>query len=147
MEDVKLRQLEISTVLDKIPLCGCGSSEGMWRTVLAILERSAGFRAAWDRGDSPDGFYSAMGDWPPLAVEFAAQVLNTAGLMEHGTSVGWAWLTQAGKLVLEFLRKYGCDNDKWPEWASGPGEEPRELTAEQWAGLSRASADDTVEIP
>ena len=42
--------------------------------------------------------------------ELAAKVLDSCGLIEHGTGIGWPWTTQEGKEVLQFI-----DNWKSPE--------------------------------
>lgn len=124
----KARELELRTALGKIPLCGCGSSDKMWQIVEAMLDRAADH-------ETKGSFYDPMPDLElsGTAVEFAAQVLDTSGMTEHGGGIGWAWLTEPGKLVLLFLRKYGHDTDKWPEYSqSSSGNEEFMLSDEDW---------------
>jgi|GEM_PF-1971485 len=110
--DDKRHQLVIRSLVESVPLCGCGSSEAMWMIIQAALERAS---KPWPKDDVSKraGFYDAMDIarnddepivLPPLAVEFVAQVLTTCDLMEHGGSVGGSWLTPQGKVLLEFLR-------------------------------------------
>ena len=49
--------------------------------------------------------------------EFAANCLDSFGLSEHGTSIGYCWLTDDGKLLLQFLQDF--PDGKYPEWAEG----------------------------
>ena len=50
------------------------------------------------------------------AVEFIAHVLDHWELLEHGISIGFAWPTERGELLLTFLKEQGTDTQKWPEW-------------------------------
>ena len=145
-ETAEYRKVLIRTALGRVPLCGCGSSERMWEIVRDILQRSQDITDTWDRERETEkasgaprplvrvvGFYDPMGDWPADAVEFAAQVLNESDFLEHGSSVQCAWLTAPGKVVLCFLRKYSCDGEKWPEWAtSSIGTELHSLDEAGW---------------
>ncbi len=135
LED-KQTQAMVRTLVGSVPLCGCGTSEAMWLIVKAALGRAA------ESNDAKVGFYTGMtivdrdGDkhtLPPLAVEFVAQVLNShgVGLLEHGTAVGYSWLTPQGKVLLAFLGAQP-NPDEWPEWVtSSTGDEifemPRDL--------------------
>lgn len=109
---------------DQIQMCGCGTVEHKWPLLLAMLERAEDHKT---RGY----FYDAMGDIPPRAVEFIAHAMDGWGLLEHGTSIGGAWLTQDGSEVLAFLREFGTDDGTaiggiWPDWWCSCGVE------EQW---------------
>lgn len=97
-------QLHMSCALQDLGLCGCGTTE-KWGILLLMLER------ATDRDKS---FYDPIGDVPGAWVEFIAMVLDSHGFIEHGTSIGCAWLTPKGNAVLSFLRIYGTDQDEWP---------------------------------
>jgi len=136
-EPSKTRQLWIRTLVGRVPLCGCGSTDTMWSIVRAVLTRSRGFAS----DDRALGFYDPMPelDLSAAAVEFAAQVLNQSDLMEHGSGIGWAWLTGGGLVLLEFLDQYGVDHGKWPEWVtSSTDPEQFTLTDEEFqaAGLA-----------
>jgi hypothetical protein len=105
--------------LDKLGLCGCGTGSE-YDVVLFLLERS---EKAMEKG-SPS-FYDPAPDAAAPWVEFGAKVLDARGLLEHGTGIGCAWLTDEGKALLSFLREFGTDREKWPAWAitvkGGPG--------------------------
>jgi len=148
------RELEIRSALQRVPLCGCGSSDDLWGLVRDILGRSLDITDTWDRQRAEGqtsfaratGFYEPMGDIPALAVEFAAHVLSHADLLEHGSSVQCAWLTAPGKLVLLFLRKFGCDREKWPEWAdSCHSDEEFALDGASWRALVSKDRDEVTE--
>ena len=107
-------RLVIRTLINKVPLCGCGSSSEMWTIVRDVLARAP--------GHTDLSFFEPMPerDLSATAVEFVAQVLSETGLLEHGSSIGFAWLTPGGEMLLAFLREYGTESHlggPWPEWA------------------------------
>lgn len=73
-----------------VMFCSCGTEENTWGKILAELE-------LLERGErrSDDDLASAIVDYLRLS--------------EHGGSIGGAWLTDAGKEALAFLREYGID--------------------------------------
>lgn len=113
---------KIRAVHDKAGLCGCGSDEGKWGVVLWVLEHAGN----WPKLAS---FYDEEKANPTLGpwIEFAVQVVDSYGLLEHGSSWSGSWLEGheegIGAAFLSFLHKYGIDSFKWPEWATGA--EPR----------------------
>ncbi len=107
-EDKKTQQYFRHLLSDKIKLCGCGSVD-KYGILLAMLERA---EAKGDKGS----FYEPWQDIGGGGVEFIAHVMDGWGLLEHGTSIGNSWLTDDGKALLEFLRKFGTDTDGWLMW-------------------------------
>ncbi len=101
-------QKEIRRILSKLDLCNCGGPEVAWVIVKALLERSS---------EESKSFYDPMLGAPGNWVEFGAKVLDSHNLLEHGSGIGSAWITDDGKLLLEFLTKFGVNPDNWPEWA------------------------------
>lgn len=101
------RQLRREIMWNKSP-CVCGSGT-TWQIVLEILERAA--------SDERIGFYKPFSDASARWAEFGAHVLDMMDLLEHGTGIGWPWLSDKGKLLLGFLQEFGTDSNKWPEWA------------------------------
>jgi hypothetical protein len=97
-------------VSEKLPLCNCGSES--WELVRELLENA---EKGHDEGKVC--FYEAWKDASPRWVELVAKVLDSVDLIEHGSSIGWCSLTDKGKLVLNFLRKYSCYTNNWPEWS------------------------------
>lgn len=98
---------------DRIGLCGCGTGD-TWPLLLSMLERA-------ENHTSRGYFTDPLGDIPANAIEFIAHVMDSWELLEHGSGIGSAWLTQDGIEVLTFLRRWGTDpgemgNSIWPEW-------------------------------
>jgi len=102
-------------------ICRCGSVDS-WGLVLAMLERSESIHARHD----PSGKHGQKGFFDPMpefdlsssAVEFIAHIMGGSwGLLDHGSSIQYAWLTDSGKELLEFLREHGTDPEAWPAWS------------------------------
>jgi len=87
-------------------ICGCGWPPKAWRCVKALLERAA--MDVHPRLPDEDDLGSD-------SVWFAEYLLDSMGLLEHGSNIEWAWLTDKGREMLEFLREHGCD---WCESAT-----------------------------
>jgi hypothetical protein len=105
----RAKAIKIRGIIKRIGLCGCGSGSG-WECVLDVLQEA--------ENHTDDGFYRDR--W----FEFAAHMLDSRGMLDHGVGIGCAWLTDDGKLLLEFLRAFGTDSyDMYdgsghPFWAS-----------------------------
>ena len=88
-------------------VCGCGTPEHFWQTILDILEMSDAPRDL----EKPSPLYAWLspcvdgGDDPVRW--FALYVVSGLDLLEHGCSVRGSWLTDDGRGVLSFLREYG----------------------------------------
>lgn len=68
--------------------------------------------------DDPGGLFSLLPPepwtyWPLMRLE-------QAGLFECGVSERHGWLTEKGKLCLEFMLLHGTDMDEWPIACHGP---------------------------
>jgi hypothetical protein len=102
------KALRLREVLDRLHLCDCGNST-QWECVLELLVEA--------ENHSKDGFYRDR--W----FEFGAKVLDSWDLLDHGSSIGFAFLTADGTLLLEFLRDFGTvagdlgDENGYPLWA------------------------------
>jgi hypothetical protein len=92
------KAMAVRKIIEKLDLCACGS-DAHWECVLELLSEA--------ENHTGDGFYRDK--W----FEFGAKVLDSWGLTEHGTGIGWAWLTDDGKLLLEFLRDFGVEDHDW----------------------------------
>lgn len=97
----------IRSIFDRLELCGCGDPEAAPKVILMLLERAENH----DKGS----FYDPEGSEYPF-IEFGAKVLDSWNLIDHGTGIGFAWLTEEGILLLRFLREYGTK--RWPDWAT-----------------------------
>lgn len=114
--------LKLREIVERINFCGCGTN-AHWECVLELLERA-------ENHDAKGSFYRFFNEkdradprdpW----IEFGAKCLDSWDLIDHGTGIGWAWLTDDGKLLLRFLREFSTDDQvehtatdgKWPLWA------------------------------
>jgi hypothetical protein len=104
---------KIRSIIEEMNLCGCGT-DAHWVVVQRILDLAA---KPHDEREGK-GFY--QDEW----WEFSAKVMDGWGLLEHGGGIGGAWITDDGRLLLEFLRDFGTDdydmNDDsgQPVWAT-----------------------------
>jgi hypothetical protein len=109
---------DVAAIIERVPLCGCGSPSNSWGIVLEILDRAValssdlmkeGYRKA-------PSFYDPAADASARWVEFVAHVLGEppALLLEHGTSIGYAWPTKDGRKLHAFLVAHGTDPNMWP---------------------------------
>ena len=75
-------------------ICGCGDSDAPWRELLRILR------------------LRALDSWQPPTSDaewLMVNLLDGLGLLEHGSSLNGAWLTEAGESALAFLEEFGAD--------------------------------------
>jgi hypothetical protein len=77
-------------------LCGCGS-DAVPNLLLEVLR----WCALEHEEKGRQGTYRST-EW-----ELAAKVLDSADLVEHGSGIGWPWITPKGKEVLAII-------DGWP---------------------------------
>lgn len=91
----------IKTPLDRfellLPLCCCGTDKPQ-KLLLKCLRWSALPHEDPKKAEElPNGFYKST------AYELSAKVLDMLELIEHGTGIGWAWITPLGREVLAFV--------------------------------------------
>lgn len=91
-------EIVIPKSIEKITqiMCGCGDPGKAWQAVLDALEYAGTDHMKRNYNREWSG-----AEW------FLHYVLDDIELTDHGGSVCGAWLTDAGKEVLAFLRKYG----------------------------------------
>jgi hypothetical protein len=149
------RKLNRHLINTKVGICGCGDPGAAWEIMRLLLERSAALhppdlrdKSNWTmqdhfkdfsvgmaaalrgEGNKAPSFYDKAEDASERWVHFGAHILDNSDLLEHGTGIGFAWLTDEGKLLLEFLREFGTypgtfgeDDAPWPSWAFDYSEE------------------------
>jgi hypothetical protein len=80
-------------------LCGCGSGKD-FELLLEVLEISEmnGNEKYTDEDRKIGCMYNSPGR------ELAAKVLDSAGWIEHGSGIGWPWITDVGKTALRIIR-------------------------------------------
>lgn len=90
----RAKALKLRAIRARLNLCGCGSSSH-WQLISELLREA--------QSHTHDGFY--RDPW----FEFGAKVLDSWDLLDHGTGIGFAWLTEDGELLLEFLQDFGTE--------------------------------------
>jgi hypothetical protein len=109
----EVNQKRLRELLWRLDICNCGNCV-VWKYMKLFLERAA---------DKQRSFYEVMAssEAPVIdseVVEFVGQLLDAMKLIEHGSSIGGAWPTPDGQLLLDFLHAFDYDDKKWPVWAS-----------------------------
>ena len=89
------KALKIRTIISRMKLCGCGT-DAHWQCVFELLCEA--------ESHTKEGFYRDK--W----FEFGAKCIDSWDLIDHGTGIGRAWLTEDGKLLLQFLRDFGLED-------------------------------------
>ncbi|MER7361916.1 hypothetical protein [Nonomuraea wenchangensis] len=84
-------------------LCGCGDSDGSYALVRILL------------GLTP--FYEHLDELRALIPDsgvrhIVSSALDSAGLIEHGTSISGSWITTKGTFLLHVLTEVGGDWDR-----------------------------------
>lgn len=92
---------ENQDLIHELGICGCGIPEEAYQAVLDMLKRAE---------DRKNGKLILDNNNPHEL--FMAYILDHLGLLEHGSSIYGAWLTDKGKKMLEALEKFaGCEFD------------------------------------
>ena len=122
--DPKIQQKLGNLINSKMRLCWCGS-RSEFPLILKLLERAEKRNESYkDSISYYEYLYCISGNiikW--FVVEVFAKVLDSWGLLEHGTGIGWAWLTDDGQMLIDFLREYGTQESRddgselWPDWS------------------------------
>ena len=86
-------------LLDACDLCSCGSGEDGKLLYECLLW-------AFQRDEEPKrepfgkkGFYCSPGH------ELAAKILDKCGLLDHGSGIGWAWLSDKGRELMIWIQE------------------------------------------
>lgn len=100
-----------------IPSCGCGIPDEIaevvhWTLTMFGLDPDTRDDAATDSfkrwlGNNAGGLREVM-FWVFLSA------LDDKGLLEHGTTIRYSWLTDTGRAFLDFLNEHGPYSDAWP---------------------------------
>lgn len=84
-------------------LCGCGS-DGPAQLLVQVLRF-----CALDHESQRAHPFGKEGCYYSTEHELAAKVLDKAGLVDHGTGIGWPWLTDWGRELLAALERVEPD--------------------------------------
>lgn len=106
------RTQRIEDLITRTGLC-CGTPTEYWPIIQAMLERAE--RHTETAKEENDSFYDPMMGAPGPWVELVAHFLNDRDFMEHGTGIGYSWLTPDGEMLLQWLREHGTDDKSWPD--------------------------------
>lgn len=104
---------------DKLDFCGCGNPEDTLHFIKEILnlikdkhKEDMGYDEYQDKLHGAFQFKDnskpklKFTDTQNGIVQFVFYYLDSAGLLEHGSSIGGAWLSTEGKNTLEILNRY-----------------------------------------
>ena len=80
----------------KLNWCGCGTPYKAVETVGKFL-RCLEARGLEDRREELEKAFGAKSIYENDLLLCLAYTMDAAGLTEHGSSIAWAWLTQAGE--------------------------------------------------
>ena len=81
-------------------LCGCGSGEDF-----ALLKEVLVFTSLTPEERDARNALEGKGTYLSAGHELAAKVLNRSGWIEHGTGIGWPWITEKGQKVLALIEE------------------------------------------
>lgn len=90
---------------DGLGICGCGNPEDTHEVIRQILN----IQSDYDNYESVQKKFSDLcnsdmeNDNYHGLIQFVLYILNNKGFLEHGGSVGGAWLTEKGKIYLDLL--------------------------------------------
>jgi hypothetical protein len=103
------RAAVVRNIIQEMGLCSCGYSH--WEVVRDLLSY-AGNREKGGRGFSVDA-----------KTELLAKFLDASGLLDHGCSIAFAWLSDDGQILLDFFNDFGTEEHDFntglghPEWS------------------------------
>jgi len=72
-----------------LDVCGCGDPESVYRYILKVLTVK----------ELHHGYHDDQG------IVFTRYVLDRLGYLEHGTSIGFCWVTDKGTQLIEDLQE------------------------------------------
>ena len=106
-DDLRQRFEHASSILsDDLGLCGCGNAEASYALVRILLGLTPFF-------NHTEAIEALVPD--EAARHIVLSCLDSAGLIEHGTSIGGSWITPKGAFFLDVLREIGDNWDRLRE--------------------------------
>lgn len=104
-----------------IDMCGCGSPEDTYEMIRRLLH----IRNNWFNGGNTTELWKQKNEQYNTQLhidhkdnmnygmlQFVMYMLDSCGILEHGSSIGGSWLTKLGKMYLEVLDKWREQEDK-----------------------------------
>lgn len=111
--------------INELPCCGCGNPESVYQAIHTML-------SYFDLKNKPQIPKSKEFDkidiYENPFVLFMAYYLDNEEYLNHGTSIGYSWLTEKGETMLRYLKimeSFGYDLTRGPEnilWIEGDAE-------------------------
>lgn len=80
-------------ILGACNLCACGGEEVPELLIEILRESAMAFEFRKD-------FYRSV------AHEMGAKILDSHDWIDHGTGIGWAWVTEEGKILLDMIDNF-----------------------------------------
>lgn len=103
-------QQELGRIYERLAFCGCGEPTEAYKTLQDVL-------SAFDtEGLTFDGSREAIKVHKAMISErywdLLIYLLDSKGLLEHGSSIGSSWLSDLGQKIVKDLRDNGHDSDR-----------------------------------
>lgn len=107
---MKIRGFEAFDLHDDLGICGCGLPDTAYDRVYEMLCRAR---------DREDLIPRALDDLVLGYMYFMAHMLNDRGFIEHGSSIDWAWISDKGLALIEFIDLIRPHDYKYAELPDG----------------------------
>lgn len=98
-----------SFVFNELHFCGCGEPEKAMQYLVNILQALKTRGEDWndENNKKVNELLPEYGCEPKAAITL--YLLDGAGLIEHGSSIGGSWLTSEGHAFLEDMQRVGIE--------------------------------------
>ena len=84
-------------------LCCCGTQNVAALLLQVLVWCNRGNQCDEDREIEPFG---NRGTYTGVQYELAAKILDSKELLDHGTGIGWPWITDKGREVLANVKRF-----------------------------------------
>lgn len=108
----------LDIIFNDLCLCGCGRPEDILRYITEALRA---YREVLDTDWSEEARKKAELFTDGILREWTAHIMDSAGLLDHGTGIHGAWITDKGREFLLALEKYAPE--KWLDPMFDAGDE------------------------
>ena len=102
-------------IIQRLNFCECGNPDDAYDALKEALDAHNCVGEITDKSwakrcEKAKAWEEKLGEKPAHLLRY---FIDAAGLLEHGGSVGGSWLSEDGKLLLEFFNDFGTDPDDW----------------------------------
>lgn len=103
-------QQELGRIYEQLAFCGCGDPTEAYETLQDVLSAFDTEGRTFEGSREAIRVHKAM--IPGKYWDLLVYLLDSKGLLEHGSSIGGSWLSDLGKKILKDLRENGHDSDR-----------------------------------